>query len=505
MVEEKCVNSALSSGKENHLKSDIVEISTATPKDPLQKVMSHFGKWHFFIFILLSLAKFPAAWHQMSIIFLAPPPEFQCIDPSIEKCSTNCQAHEFNRTVFEETIITDWDLVCNQDGFAEASQSLSMFGILVGSLLFGWLADKFGRRRPLVIAIFLQVTSGIFTAFTPWFLLFCLLRFITTVATGGILVITFVLLMELMGERCRETISILYHVPFQLGYVILPVFSWLFPHWRHLQLFCSLLSVILITFYWWVPESPRWLLTAGRVEEAANILTNVSKSNGLSTSNIRNDLNDFVNNRSSSAISTHHGRFTDLFRTPNMRKKTLCICFSWFACGLSYFGVAQYIGQSKGNIFKNVFLSGCIGIIGNFLPLLLMGPIGRRNTLVLTTFTAGVCMILVAVFPSWQVELASVALVGISSGFCTVYLYSGELFPTVVRNVGVGLGSVLARIGPMLAPFIIRLNVFAYYLPPIFLGIVPMISALFLLLLPETRGKPLPETIEEGEIVEKKS
>lgn len=86
-----------------------------------------------------------------------------------------------------------------------------------------------------------------------------------------------------------------------------------------------------------------------------------------------------------------------------------------------------------------------------------------------------------------------------SISFATVYLYAGELFPTVVRNSGVGLSSTVARIGSMVAPFVATLSHTSAWLPPLAFGIVPLIGAGLCMLLPDTRGRKLPDTLEEGE------
>ena len=78
----------------------------------------------------------------MSIIFIAPNPVFTCINTTIDKCSADCPEHVFNKSVFESTIITDWDLVCANSQWANVSQLIFMMGILVGNMLFGTLADK---------------------------------------------------------------------------------------------------------------------------------------------------------------------------------------------------------------------------------------------------------------------------------------------------------------------------------------------------------------------------
>lgn len=474
------------------------------PADPIQNAMGHFGRWHLFVCAAMFLLKLPGAWHQMSIIFLAPPTTFQCANATIDKCSADCSEWIYDRSVFEQTIIMEWDLVCDRAQLANLSQTVFMLGILVGSMVFGSWADKYGRRSPLVAAVLIQLGSGVATSFAPWFWLFCVLRFILAMATGGSLVVSFVLLMELVGEKRRVLISILYHVPFTFGYAILPVFAYFVRDWHVLQLALSLVSIVLISYYWIIPESPRWLFTIGRVNEAAAVLEKAAKTNRLPTNTIHDQLNAYFEQRQAAAVSVARGSFTDLIRTPNMRKKTLCICFNWFACGQSYFGVAQYIGQSAGDIYTNVAVSAVIALPGTLVPLFIMPLIGRRNTLFLATLTSGVAMILVAVFPEYQVLLASVAMVGSGAAFPTTYLYSGELFPTVVRNIGIGAASMAARIGPMIAPFIISLTAVHSALPPLILGVVPFISAVLVLLLPETRGHPLPATIEDAELFGKK-
>lgn len=86
-----------------------------------------------------------------------------------------------------------------------------------------------------------------------------------------------------------------------------------------------------------------------------------------------------------------------------------------------------------------------------------------------------------------------------SISFATVYLYAGELFPTVVRNSGVGLSSTMARIGSMVAPFVATLAHKTAWLPPLAFGVIPLVGSCLCVLLPDTRGKKLPDTLEEGE------
>lgn len=83
----------------------------------------------------------------MGIIFLAPPVDFSCVAPEnstalLDKCDTRCAGHEFNRSVFTETIATEWDLVCEKGQLPNLSQTIFMLGILTGNCIFGSMADK---------------------------------------------------------------------------------------------------------------------------------------------------------------------------------------------------------------------------------------------------------------------------------------------------------------------------------------------------------------------------
>lgn len=114
--------------------------------DPVQDAMGSLGKWHYIVCAAVFLLKFPVAWHQMAIIFLAPPVSYECIPAAIngtliDKCSSNC-IKDYNRSVFTETIITQWDLVCDKSQLANLSQTIFMFGILFGNMFFGTMADK---------------------------------------------------------------------------------------------------------------------------------------------------------------------------------------------------------------------------------------------------------------------------------------------------------------------------------------------------------------------------
>lgn len=103
------------------------------------------------------------------------------------------------------------------------------------------------------------------------------MRVLIGAAVGGTMVTTFVLLMEFIGNKNRDLISALYHVPFNLGHIMLPLFSYFFRDYKELLLVTSLPSVILLCYFWLLPESARWLIAVKRTDEAIAILEKEAK------------------------------------------------------------------------------------------------------------------------------------------------------------------------------------------------------------------------------------
>ncbi|KAL0276166.1 UNVERIFIED_CONTAM: hypothetical protein PYX00_003790 [Menopon gallinae] len=479
-------------------------------EDPIESAIGAFGKWQLCISVALALIKVPIAWHQLEIVLLAPPANFSCVsynDSADDQCSANgtkCTEWEYDRSVFRETIITEWDLVCDRAQLANVAQTIFMFGVLLGSALFGMAADKFGRKIPLMISVILQAATGIATAYVPVFTGFLALRFFDALATGGQMVVSFVICMEMIGQKWRTLVSVLYHLPFNIGHSILPVVSYFLRDWREFQLAISAPSILMLLYWWVIPESPRWLLTVGRRAEALAVLEKGARINKLpkpalpdeKMGNSKPDKEEGGNEKKAVVF--------DLFRTPNLRTRTLCIYFNWLAAGLCFFGLAQYMGQIGGNIFLNVAISGLIELPGALTCTFLMERYGRRLTVMGSNLLSGVACLLIMAVPEggshWpRVVLAALGMVGTSVSFPTIYLYSGEIFPTVVRNVGIGTSSMCARIGSMIAPFVTSLAIWSKFLPPLTFGVIPLIGALLTLLLPETARTVLPNTIEEGE------
>lgn len=200
------------------------------------------------------------------------------------------------------------------------------------------------------------------------------------------------------------------------------------------------------------------------------------------------------------------GTILDLFRTPNLRKNIIAMSCNWFSCSYCFYGVSQYVGHLSGNVFINDAASASFTLLGTFVSIPLMQALGRRTIVIVFNFVGGLCLLILAVLPEGWGSVAC-AIIGVVASFIVfviVYLHCSEMFPTVVRSAALGFSSMMARVGAMVAPFVIDLRSQARWLPPVVFAIIPLIAGFISFLLPETKGFELMTTIEEGESFGKK-
>lgn len=476
--------------------------------DPIIVHLGDMGPYQFWFCMLIFLSKFPSGWVQLSHIFIAAPTEYTCTDPNgTDPCSSDCLKTQHNYSVFDSTIVTEFDLVCGKKFLSSLSQSIVMIGIMFGSIIFGMMADRFGRRISFTISCILQLVTGLIVSLSKWFWFYVVFRFLDAFATGGIMTVSFVLIMEIIGISKRELMSIIYQLPFNLAHASLPVFSYFLRDWKWFNLSYSSFSTIYLIYICLCIESPRWLFTTGRIDKAIPLVEKIARVNKMPTDRIKPEIEEAYRIMAASA-PPKKGTMIDLFRTPNMRKKTIVMAYQWMDVCMVYYGVSQYISTLSGNIFINVAVGGFLGIPGTIACIFMTKYLGRRITLIVSNFLSAFGLLIISMSSQLSsilvVTFATISLFGASLTFPNVYLYGGETFPTVVRSNGIGLCSFIGRLGSVSAPFITDLKPIASFLPPLIFGIISLIGGILTFFLPETRGFPLPETLEDGEKFGKK-
>ncbi|XP_059047546.1 organic cation transporter protein-like [Achroia grisella] len=476
--------------------------------DKLAKAIGSFGTWQILIFLLATVpSKISGIWAQLSIIYLAPKTTFVCVDrgnttADIQNstCYEDCVEYEYF-SIFESSIISEWGLICEKAWLANFTQTMYMFGVLVGSIVFGFIADRYGRRPGITIAGLLQLCCSAAVPFCPNYWTFTAIRFILGTATAGILVISFVIVVEIVGPSKRELVASLYHIPLSIGEMLMPLFAYYLRRWNIYSIGLAIPHCIFLTYIFLMPESPKWLISVGRYDEASETMIKAAARNKLPTEGMRNVV-DSINhecNVDRARREEEKASYWDLVRLPSLRMKNIYSCVAWFILGVSFYGGTQYVGQTSSDPFLSVVLAAAFQVPGIAFSGYFYKKFGRRNTSIAFFTICAISNAILALPESWHyVKLVSGAIAAAcaAGAFSTMYIFTSELFPTVARNMAIGASSTCSRLGSMIAPFIAGYKG-ALWLPPTIFSLVPLLAVLACLCLPETKGKKLADHLDE--------
>ncbi|XP_023232364.1 organic cation transporter protein-like [Centruroides sculpturatus] len=521
---------------ESEIKREIPEYSD---------IVDLMGRWGYLqkkLVMFLFFFGFPNCWNNLGLTFMAPKINYwcssnlnmseedwkkymlpkeerdgkltysQCRMYDIHLNTTNssdeieCHRWHYDLDFYHSTIIEKWDLVCDKAWLTSLSQTLYFSGFLVSMFICGQLSDRFGRKRISLLCVIGAGISGVICMLSPTYTLFAASRFFIAFFRSGSYICMYVLVMECVGKEYRSHVGLIQKYGWATAYIILPAIVWLVRDWFYIQLIATLPFFLLLSIYWLVPESPRWLLSQNRLEEAETILKRCLKENNIKVENLR-EIVLFLSEKIKNEMGDKKKRqanILDLFKTPNLRKKTLILCYAWFSSAFGYYGLSLNANEIGGHPLLYFFFSGLVEFPAATLGMLLIKYIGRRRPQVGFLISSGIICILAAVVPSNLLELriffAVMAKLCVSASFLIIYIFSSEIYPTVIRNVGMGTSSMCARIGTLVVPFLKELGEIVHQaLPLTLLGTFSITSGLLVLLLPETLHTHLPDTLAEGE------
>ncbi len=378
-------------------------------------------------------------------------------------------------------------------------------GTVVGSFLWGWLADRMGRRSSILISAVTFIATSTCGAM-PRYWMNLVMCFVMGLGVGGMLPIIFSLVSETIPSRHRGWIIVLIGGDVAGAYVIM---SWLASTigapdrygWRMLWLVGIPISVMLVLLNRWIPESPRFLLNHGREREARAVLARYgAEVVEIEASEI--EVEERV-----------HGGFGQLFCRPFTGLTTVLVALA-LGIGIVQYGFQQWIpsnlqrlGYDEVNASKLLRDSALIGFPLNFPIALLYGFWSSRRTIMLmATLTAAALIgfVLAGDAVADNGALLKVLLIvpiwGISSLTAVAAAYAAEIYPTLIRGRGTGLAAAGTKLGGVLILAAVAAAVAAPSIPvTALLGAVPLVIAVVLIAFVgvETRNKGLEQITAE--------
>ncbi len=392
----------------------------------------------------------------------------------------------------------------------------SGFGAMFGAVFYGWLADKIGRRKVFLMTVInFSIATGILT-FTPdnaWVFL-ASFRFLIGFGVGGLYCVDLPLVQEFVPASKRGMVGGLVTAAVPVGLLVgaaLGAFATPFVGWRGLFAIGMVPGLLTLVIRAWVPESPRWLIHMGRMEDARESLAWALEMNpaDLPLSGVEGQAQP-------------KSRLSDIFRYPRS------LALSWITnlgAQTGYYGFLLWAPtllvqvlriKPERAAFLMIFVS-IAGLLGRIALSYLSDAIGRKASGMVASFGAAVLLIAAAEYRNvffgtlsvfWLLLIANN--IFIDGGFAVVGPYSAEVWPASLRTTGMGSAYGFGGIGKVIGPLGLALLVgssnvitpaatvsaivpgFAYYA-----GWFVLAGLAYLIFGIETRGRSL-ESIEQA-------
>lgn len=428
------------------------------------------------------------------------------------KSTKVCDSFIYDHTEIQSSIVTDWDLVCEKEWLAKLCQPTFMLGVLIGALVFGDIADRVGRVKIMMLTSLCQFGLGVAVAFSSNYYVFVVLRFLLAMVSSGYLVVVFVYVTEFTGIKVRTWTSMHVHAAFAVGIMVVALTGYYVRVWWIYQIILSTCTAPFLLFCWKFPETPFYLLAKGRYSEAQSLLDTIAQVNGiecrlkaeeLMEPEEKNGTAQLPKEAESAAQNQKKLSILDLFGSWRMAGRTCTVWAIWFIGSLGYYVFSLGSVSLGGNQYVNLFLVGLVELPSYLIGCFAMDRIGRKKTCAPALLLGSVACLLIIVVPdniqTLTIALSMIGKFSIAIAFGLIYLYTCELYPTIIRSLAVGSGSMMCRVGSVVAPFCVYLADVWQYLPQLIVGILAFVIGVLTFLLPETLGKPLTSTLEEAE------
>lgn len=441
------------------------------------------------------------------------------LEDQIDQCELTLNDTSFTCSAWtyvndETQFVSQWDLVCDRNVLVHLSATMFMSGTMGGVLLCPILSDAFGRRPANLISSWLFLILGLTSTLSSNYTVYIVLRFCTGFFKAAMFYSGYTLTCEWFPPNRRSIPGCANMLFWAAGVMSLPGLMYLVPHWRVAMIAMTAPLAVTLFYPLFLPESLHWYYAQGHFDKAEQVLKKVAKWNNVTLSQ---GMLDDVRRRSKkikeAAKASKRPNMLDVARMPTLRLYAGLLCVAWFTSALVYYGLTLSTSVLVGNKYWNCFLSGLVEIPAYVANVYLLERFGRRIPLCVYEILAGVPLFIIFFIPHTTgsgVDLTPVITIltllgklGITAAASGMHLITAEIYPTVVRNTGLGFSAFTARIAAMLSPFTVYFTEVAGGKIQLVFGVCGLVSAAIFLCLPETADMPLMETLDDFHALKK--
>lgn len=397
-------------------------------------------------------------------------------------------------------LVSMWKLTPPQIGMMI---SAGFVGQLIGALLFGWIAERFGRMPAMIWSIATFAVMSLVCALAWDYNSLVAFRVLQGIGLGGEVPVAAVYISELTRAQHRGRFVLLYELVFPIGLTGASLLGlWVVPSfgWQSMFYIGAAPAVLALVLRVLLPESPRWLAMRGRAAEADQALTLIESETEKSQGQ------PLPPPRPVTATSNQRATLSDLFGEIYLRR-TLVVWVIWFTSYFVNYGLAIWLPTIYRTVFKLPLdvslryglITQAVGFLGTLICALTIDAIGRRIWFAFAFACAAASLGMLATFANPTAEQVltymSIAYLFISTINIGLILYTPELYPTRVRALGAGTATAWLRFASIIGPTTVGYMI-AGGLQSVFLwfGVVAAVGAVITALFAiETKGRVLEE------------
>ncbi|XP_059608122.1 solute carrier family 22 member 3-like [Phlebotomus argentipes] len=536
--------------------------------------LGEFGRFQIFIYVLLFLPIFLGNMYTLNFIFTAAEVDYRChiseceppdapfdsndpfldyaLPPGQESCkrfahintTSECSSSSFDHSqevdcsefIFagpEHTIVSEWDLTCPANEWKMSLVgTINNVGQFIALPITGFISDRFGRKTALTVGTIISGVFGIIKSFSVNYPMFLTVELLESGLGSGAYSACFVYGMEAVGASKRLLGGVIMTSTYALGQAFYGLIAMWTKDWRSMirmsansaisinnTILCVLIdrwayspALLLILYFWIMPESLRWLLASGRFHRARRLIKKVAKVNRVTLSEESQKVLDekvagsdrLPTELDAEASPKNPYPLRTVCHSPILLWRLATCSFVWMTNAFVYYGLVLNSVAIGGDKYVNFILICLIELPAFVICYLIVDRAGRRITLSISLLIAGLSCLAQLFLPTEGVEAVKLVLFltgkfSITVSFTTLYLFTNELFPTELRHSLMAFCSMMGRLGGIVAPQTPLLGKYVEFLPMTLFFSTAFISSLIILQYPETLNTTLPDTVQEAE------
>ena len=512
----------------------------------LEKI-NPFGKYQKLMIIYIGIASTISSMTIYSTIFTAASPAFTCrpfnqtnlsdliIDDSEQVCNiflnislSSNYSCTFDNKFYGDTIVTEWNLICNRQFLVGLTQTFYMLGSF-GSIFSGYFGDKYGRKRATFIFLSLLsafvilesvlMIDAVNIGTNAKYIIYSISQALIGTFVNCLFSSAYVLLLETTTHKYHTLFSNAISFNYVIGELIILLIAYFVRSWKTInEITAAFILVVTILFYLLADESPKWAASQRKFKEAMIVMRKIARLNRKEFNenemekNLAREYTGELNqakivplrnetlidkNRS---ISFKNSLIAIL--TPKSRLvKTFLTSYVWFASHLLYFGIALGISTVDAVNPYILFVFQSIAEAVGYWICLINIRFGQRKMNIFYLLSAAIVCLVYSLLPRNKdltsekkvledailiISLISIGKCMISASFNTLYVYTSELYETNVRNFALLFCSCIGSTGSLIAPQINLLATVWKPLPFLIFSVISFIASICVFILPET-------------------